>query len=133
MTKVRTLHGRRITAQVHIHHVTRSKAQCTRPYWPTLREYRGDGYLLPARVVRTMEYGNSSRKYSSSGKLCRVGDADCVNCWSGFPELCANIMQREDMDVPCGGLVHATFFEEYWDYYVLSYLCDRCGATDSPS
>ena len=43
------------------------------------------------------------------------GDKDCGDCWKMYPLPC-----------DCGGLVHAAFFEEMQDGYLLSYACDRC-------
>jgi hypothetical protein len=51
-----------------------------------------------------------------------VGDAECGECWSGYPKQC-----------DCGGLVHACF----GDYtnaaegsYYLATKCDRCGEAE---
>jgi hypothetical protein len=53
-----------------------------------------------------------------------VGDADCFVGWctrgvGPYPHPC----EREG----CSGLVHAEFFEETWDGYLITTKCDVCG------
>lgn len=45
-----------------------------------------------------------------------IGNAECPDCWSGFPVSCE-----------CGGLVHAEFGDEDADSnYWLHRKCDKC-------
>ena len=45
-----------------------------------------------------------------------AGERECGACWMNHPKECE-----------CGGLIHAEFFEEMSDGYLLQYCCDRCG------
>jgi hypothetical protein len=49
-----------------------------------------------------------------------IGNADCPDCWSGYPSPC----EQDE----CTGLVHASFGDEDSDCnYWLYTRCDVCG------
>lgn len=48
------------------------------------------------------------------------GDKSCEACWMSYPKPC-----------DCGGLMYAEFFEESWDGYMLTTICDLCGEDES--
>ncbi len=55
-----------------------------------------------------------------------IGNKECSGCWS------SSEAPRCDVE-GCSGLMHNEFLDEDWDNVYLTWKCDVCDNTDSPS